>query len=389
MSPDDLNRRRGILEAHGVSSAESALLHAVNYYSGNTPCQLPNYAQWERYTLDKPVTETACQDALVACLVKGWLRVIDEPDRAEIRDDLQRDGIFGPVHGLPPVGGVDFTPDGADRWLRLARDLFGRPTPYWCMHSGRGKRELYCRDYDAALRHAQRLSALGAVVSEPQEIGPWRVQWWRRFEWGYRLDVDSPYQGDTFWRREKPSSPPFAYQERLWQALVRRGVALGEYHLLSVIDSHADKRPHALAARSPSLQSCLDKGWVQILDDRAIGRIHDLLRDDPTEVQLGRFVGRVGHVDFTPAGAALYQSISAETFWPDWDADLYVERLCSWLEHSYSESDEYLQQRFGQRCGQGARVLAVRIEALGPWCARWWQRFPSGYRHDAEFGSLG
>jgi hypothetical protein len=387
LSPDDLNRRRGLLAAHNVSSAESALLHAVSYSTNNQPAYLPGYAQGERYTLDAPVSEAESQDALGACLAKGWLRIIDEADLAAIRDELSRDGVFGPVLGLPPVGGVDFTPDGAALWLRLVRGLSNDVSPYWFLRGGRGRRELYCRDYDAALRHARRLSSppYEAVVSEPEEIGPWRVQWWRRFEWGYRLDVDSPYQGDTFWRREKPASPPFALQERLGQALMRRGVTWGDWRLLSSIESHQIRRPELF----PSLDEGMRKGWVQVLDQHSLGRIHALLAADPTELQFRHFLPRPGLVDFTPAGAALYQSVGAEAHWPDWDADLYVGRVRSWTEHSYCETEAGLHARYSERRIGAATVLSARVERLGPWCAFWWRRFAGGYRLDAEFASAG
>ena len=50
---------------------------------------------------------------------KGWLQVIDDAVLGKIEVDIQREGLVGPVYGLPTPGGVDFTRVGAEQWFRV------------------------------------------------------------------------------------------------------------------------------------------------------------------------------------------------------------------------------------------------------------------------------
>jgi hypothetical protein len=237
-------------------------------------------------------------------------------------------------------------------------------------------------------------------LSEPKRIGPWRVQWWRRYPDGYRIDIDSPYQGDNFWRLERPLADP----ERLPQVIHRHGLVPAEWCILSALDSRRDRRASALvrnlvrfpdksngpalseAEYEAGLRGCLRYGWAQVLQAGSILAIRNALRNDPAE-PADPLLGQPGELDFTSAGAELYQTACAEVYGPDWDAELYLERTFSWWMHSYSETEECVRARLHEGGARGVRPLSVRGEALGPWCSHWWERFPAGYRLDVEFGS--
>ena len=402
MSANNLQRKT-ILAAHGVSAAESALLHAVTYY--NNAAQLPNYAAGKYSSLDEPVTEADCQDALASCLAKGWLRIIDLSTLVEIVRELERDGVFGPVFGLPAIGAVEFTWTGVRLWQQLLLEMRDGTdgTPFWCSRTGAGKRELYCRNLDTAKREsASLLRRQENTVSEPEPIGPWRVQWWRRYEQGFRFSIDSSYMGDTVWRLKPPTNRRPSLL-RLKCILEGHQLSLGEWLILAGIDSHHDKRAThfadrvaASAARQQkitlakevyknSLASCLRKGWIQVLDDKSLSSMRALLAADATLTPFRDGLGRVGEVDFTQSGATLYQTINTAYLGSDWDAGIFVENLCSWKELHYSESKERLDEQLREHARRGARVLSVEIKPMELWCSRWWERYPCGYRLEAEF----
>src|SRR5262245_34193974 len=104
----------------GLTLAEAALFNVVDYGLHNAPAFVgPDSA------LGGPATDPGgplpledCRREMADCLAKGWLRVVDKAARAGIIDDLRRGGLRAPVW-LPWDGGVDFTPAGADLWLRF------------------------------------------------------------------------------------------------------------------------------------------------------------------------------------------------------------------------------------------------------------------------------
>src|SRR5206468_1068541 len=102
-----------------LSHAEWLLLSALGHYGRrNSPSEFCYYVAGESPHLGGQVTEEECQAALVDCISKGWLQVIDEPALAKIADELREGGILGPVGGLPWVGMLDFTSAGAELWQR-------------------------------------------------------------------------------------------------------------------------------------------------------------------------------------------------------------------------------------------------------------------------------
>src|SRR5262245_59823613 len=117
-------RDRALAEL-GLTLAEAALFNLVHHGFTNPPEFVAEDAAKRDYALGGPATDPggplpleSCRLAMADCLAKGWLRVIDEARLAGILDDLRRGGFLAPVW-LPWDGGVDFTPAGADPWLRF------------------------------------------------------------------------------------------------------------------------------------------------------------------------------------------------------------------------------------------------------------------------------
>jgi hypothetical protein len=186
--------RAAALAQVGVTPPEYALFNAVHYGITVSPASLLAAAEAEDYNPSGPVvTEEQCRLALAACLAKGWLQIIDETALANIIDELRRGRFFGPIYGLPPVGGVDFTAAGAALWQLLCRRCFPEDQlPFAYIDVVHSKTARYFRNRAAALAAMQEARGQEGVVSVtgPNPVGPWRVQWWRRFPDGYCIDIE-------------------------------------------------------------------------------------------------------------------------------------------------------------------------------------------------------
>jgi hypothetical protein len=130
-----------------------------------------------------------------------------------------------------------------------------------------------------------------------------------------------------------------------------------------------------------ALAACLARGWLQVIDEPALARITDELRE-------GRFIGPIyglppmGAVDFSCAGAELWQ------------------RLCgrrdptpppfAFTDVVHSKSTRYFRTRIAalreveEASKEDGDVTVVGPSPIGPWRAQWWRRFPEGYRIDIE-----
>ncbi len=74
----------------GVTPPVKALFVAIHYGFTIPPDYLPARAAQEDYNQFGPTaTEEECRVALMKCLNKGWLQVIDEPALAKISSDLR------------------------------------------------------------------------------------------------------------------------------------------------------------------------------------------------------------------------------------------------------------------------------------------------------------
>jgi hypothetical protein len=133
--------------------------------------------------------------------------------------------------------------------------------------------------------------------------------------------------------------------------------------------------PATEAELQAALPACLAKGWLQVIDEPTLAKIADELRE-------GRLLGpvyglpEVGGVDFTHAGAELWQRVCGKSGWA--------------LEVVHSKTARYFPTRpaalasIEEIRNQDGVVSVVGPTPIGPWRAEWWRRFPEGYRIDIE-----
>jgi hypothetical protein len=396
------------LAAVGVSRAESAIFTVIHYGLTFPAEDMPRQAAAEDYAPeDRFVTEAECRIALDACLAKGWVQILDQRILARITADLHAGGFLGPIYGMPDAGCVDFTETGAELWRRLGELRGGQSwPPFAYTDCVREKAACYFRSRQAAVTAIEKIRSQEDVVSvsEPTPIGPWRVQWWRQFPEGSRVDVEERRQwqgrcgtgGETVYLASKRSEGDLP---RLRDILDRHNVTLAEWTFLATLEQGPDRPSWLLRRfgeskvgvsftdeeRGAALDACLRNGWLRVVDEAVLEEINLLLRNEPALLAVPEAAAvKSGDFDFSPTGAALYRMISAEWLGADWEDCLCVSNVYYWEEHHYSEDEAGFDDRNG--CMNPDTVRARRVVPIGPWCVYWWERFPSGFRMELECG---
>ncbi|HEV3384144.1 MAG TPA: hypothetical protein VG097_04975 [Gemmata sp.] len=424
-----------------MTRADSALFTAIYYGFVLSPSHLPERAMREDYNNDgSRVTEEECRVALINCLAKGWLQIIDETERKRIADRLQKDNVLGPIYGgLPNVGGIDFTDAGAELWDRLCQQLQpkkGMAFPYTdVVHE---KSVHYFRTLEVAIAAMEEIRSWDDViaVNGPLPIGPWRAQWWRQFPEGYRIDVEQRRQ----WWGRADSGNESCYldlskrnidSKKLQHILNCHNVTLAEWLMMVNMEPDWNMDSDCLSEKASEfgnrvlsvtiseeqcregLEACLRNGWLRVVDQQTTNEVRLLLKEDPVHLAVPRTAEsrpreccyqikslepgqivlvpvpathRLGKIDFTPTGAELYRMISDEWLGSDWENDLSVNREYYWEVHYYCESEERLELVVQEHVVKGDVVRASRMVPIGPWCVNWWQRFPKGYRLELDLG---
>jgi hypothetical protein len=237
------------------------------------PALVTSYAACPDYSLAGPVTKEESRAALAACLAKGWLQVIGEAALARIADELREGRFLGPVYGLPEVGGVDFTGAGPELWHRYGRlcspdgSRNGGP-PFAFTDVVHCKYTRYFRTQVAALADIEEVRSYDDVVSVtgPSPIGPWRVQWWRRFPEGCRIDIEEKrqWQGRAFGEGQGyclARSPRKDDARRLRHILDCHNLTLGEWLLLAAMEGSGDYKSASYLPRRVAASANLSATW--------------------------------------------------------------------------------------------------------------------------------
>jgi hypothetical protein len=399
----------------GLTLAEAALFHVVHYGLHNAPAFVAEDAARPDYALGGPAADPGgplpledCRRAMADCLAKGWLRVVDKAARAGVIDDLRRGGFRAPVW-LPWDGGMDFTPAGADLWLRFRSLCSPGSPPAQCQTSVvvHSKTAWHFRTREAALAWLEeaRAGEKFLAAAGPVPVGPWRAQWWRRFPDGYRIDVEECRQEGAAGGCSSgshlghlPAHGPEAGPGLLGLVLDRHGLTAGAWLVLGAVAcgpppvgvlpglatrDGASRLGIAASVEEcrQGLQRCLLSGWVREVDEAARAEVAALLRAEPAEGAGGEAAPDDGDVDFTPAGAALYRRVTAEWVGPAWEDGLHACKELFREEHRYDVAEEGLREVAEEWAARGA---VVRLVPLGPWCVTWWQRHPAGFRLEVE-----
>ena len=398
----------------GVTPGELALYIALNYrHIGIPPEDLATSALNESRQ-DLPISAANTEAALADCLADGRLQVVTQHARDAIVAELAAGGVLGPIYGLPGVGRVDFAPRGAAIWRAGCR----RFPPFAFTDVVRRKTAHYFRSRAAALADIEAWwsEVENVTVSEPVPIGPWRAQWWRRFDEGFRVVVEERHHWEgwsegsygveqCFLRRPDPRDP-----RRLAVSLERHGLTAAEFAVFERLEDGPQRfEPHELV----SIETCARDGWLRGLDQAAIDEIRAVVRVDGATKALPALAAlrsedhgiahdpgwpggfrplrwpdsrRYGEIDFTPAGAELYRAASAARLGPDWEDDLQVSRQFYREEHRYCETSEGLSGIVAEYEAAGQVVRDARIVEIGPWCVSWWERYDHGFRLELQMG---
>jgi hypothetical protein len=185
-----------LLARYRIAPAELLVLETV----GSGPLPLAGAAgaaaRTSRHDPLGPFDPSRCEEALSACLNRGWLRVIDDDAIEEIEYLVEGRRLIGPVYGYPRPGDVDFTPQGADVFLRLGEDLYGpdwgTETVYEVRKPAESRLKVYCRTLRIATKvmydYEHRYDVI--AVGDPRPIGPWCVYWWDEYPAGFRINVE-------------------------------------------------------------------------------------------------------------------------------------------------------------------------------------------------------
>ncbi len=397
----------------GITPAEASLLNVVHYGLTVPPSDLCRRAAGCDYSLGGRVTLEENQAALVDCLSKIWLQIVDAAALGRIQDEIRGERLLGPIYDYPALGGVEFTHAGAEQWFRICTHLWdgGRDAYFEFCDAVHEKTWHYFRSESAAVAERDRWKGYECVasVSGPYPIGPWRAQWWRRYPEGYHIHVEQRMQwqgrcssggGHCFLQ---PMKLPFD-PARARDVLDRHNVALVEWLVMTSLEHATDQRgivgrlvtDRGLKRLGISLteveclsglEACRRNGWLRRVDEHAIAEIRNLLRADAAVMPVPFEPERHWvEFDFTVEGAQLYRMVSAEILGPEWEDGLAVEDTYYREEHRYCTTKEGLATVLQEYSESHETPKSVRTVPIGSWCVHWWQRFRSGYRLELTFG---
>jgi hypothetical protein len=132
-----------------------------------------------------------------------------------------------------------------------------------------------------------------------------------------------------------------------------------------------------------ALAGCLAKGWLRVIDDAALWEITEELHDGGV---LGPVYGlpRVGGVDFTRAGAALWQRLRSQLSSGDGHSPFPYTDVVHSKTAWYFPSRAAALAEIADICDGWAVDSVAGPTLIGRWRAQWWRRYPEGYRIDIE-----
>jgi len=146
----------------------------------------------------QPFSEHDAATTIDSLTQKGIVEEVNSSALARIEQVLAEDkDVVGPTEGLPCIGTLDFTPLGAECWLRMEREVFDWTEDNSCvggmMFVDMRHIQLFGTDWPTATDNLFSVcSTLGWIrITGGEAIGPWRERWWRRLSHGWRIDVET------------------------------------------------------------------------------------------------------------------------------------------------------------------------------------------------------
>lgn len=218
--PGELQRLQHILDCHNVTRSQWLSLAAMDTAGAKYSSRLPKMiADSVSKRFGGTVSEEECRTGLQDCLRLGWLMIVDFDTEDTTRETLERTGKIdaslreGPAI-MPLVQEpwarttIHFTPPGAALYRMIAAEWLG---PAWednihvCLSKETYREEhRYCETEEGLQAILQQYAAREEKIraSKIVPIGPWCVQWWKRFPRGYRLELQL---GDPHVRSARPA----------------------------------------------------------------------------------------------------------------------------------------------------------------------------------------
>lgn len=402
------------LAAIGIEPAVAALMNVVHYGVHVPPEDLCRRATSRDYSIGGPVTLDETHNACERCFATGWLQVVDETTLAHLQAEVGRRNLLGPIYGYPTVGSVEFTAAGAEQWFSICQqlrfatsetssfaycDMVHEQVSHWFLSESQAHEHV-----DAWKQWDDVTCFVG-----PRLVGPWRAQWWRRFNAGFRIDVERRMH----WQGEcnggglchlDLDSLDFNIHQAM-RVLRRHGISLQEWLTLASLESinARDEINRQVSRRLAQwdvnmldldgdlgIEACLRNQWLQRMDGRAIESVQRMLTTDAAMLAYPFRPEAWGYeLDFTPQGAEFYRALSAEIHGPDWEQSLSVHWSSYRVEHRYCATKDAAISVQTVCAESGESPIAVRVVPIGAWCVYWWQRFESGYRVELVFGEPG
>jgi hypothetical protein len=137
---------------------------------------------------------------------------------------------------------------------------------------------------------------------------------------------------------------------------VTAGESLGRFGAVSLVEAEE------------AVQSCLAKGWLQVVDEPALRKMRQYLESRGVKDFDGS-LPLVREIDFTPAGAELHQRVRKEWNGPDWPKPSYVSWKQGGIWRAYSETlEDALDASEDYRRDPNLRSISAPIP-VGPWSA--------------------
>jgi hypothetical protein len=151
----------------------------------------------------------------------------------------------------------------------------------------------------------------------------------------------------------------------------------------AVGEDYGSNPPITIEECRAALEECLTKGWLQVIDEPALGLLVSELHQEQV---VGPIYGLppVGSVDFTPAGARLWFQLQehfrgTSSVLPFAFTDVVHLKTAQFFRTRVAALAETKLKKSWESV-----VKITEPVPIGPWRAQWWRRFPEGYRIDIE-----
>jgi hypothetical protein len=211
--PAELQRLQHILDRYNVTLIQWLSLAAMDTAGIKYSSRLPkSIAESAGKRFGGSTSEEECRAALQDCVRLGWLMIVDIETADTIREQSEREDQIKALLGEEPAimtidqqpwvrTTIHFTPPGAALYRMIAAEWLG---PAWedeihvsVSQETYREEHRYCETEEGLRAVLREYAARDEKVraSKVVPIGPWCVQWWKRFPRGYRLELQlgDPY----------------------------------------------------------------------------------------------------------------------------------------------------------------------------------------------------